>query len=78
MPHISVKMLKGRTEQQKQALSDALTETLCKQLNVSKIHVSVTVEDYTAKEWQQVFKEEIEDKKESLFVSPGYRPEDLL
>lgn len=71
-------MLKGRTEKQKQALADALCEILCKQLNVPKTYVSVTVEDFTAQQWQQVFKEDIEDKKDSIYVEPGYRPEDLL
>jgi len=78
MPHISIKMLKGRTEQKKEAVAEALTQTLCKELKASPEHVSVTIEDYTAKEWQNVFKKEITDKKDKLYKSPEYDPKDLL
>ena len=62
MPHISVKMLKGRTEEQKKRLSSALSEALIKTLGVSDTHVSVTIEDFTPVEWQDEFKREITDK----------------
>ena len=78
MPHISVKMLKGRTEEQKQKLTTALAEAMKESLGVSDVHISLTIEDYSAKEWQGVFKEEITDKQKCLYKKPGYKPEDLL
>ena len=78
MPHISVKMLKGRTEEQKKRLSSALSEALIKTLGVSDTHVSVTIEDFTPVEWQDEFKREIADKKAVLYKAPGYDPKDLL
>lgn len=78
MPHISIKMLKGRTEQQKENVTKALCDTLCKELNCSPSHVSVTVEDYTPNQWQNVFKQEITDKQDKIYKQPGYDPKDLL
>ena len=78
MPHISVKMLKGRTEEQKKRLSSALSEALIKTLGVSDTHVSVTIEDFTPVEWQDEFKREITDTKAVLYKAPGYDPKDLL
>ncbi|MBQ8786667.1 MAG: tautomerase family protein [Oscillospiraceae bacterium] len=51
MPHISVKMLKGRTEEQKKAAAEKLTAALCEALGCGDSHVTVTVEDFTAEEW---------------------------
>ena len=78
MPHISVKMLKGRTEEQKKRLSSALSEALIKTLGVSDTHVSVAIEDFTPVEWQDEFKREITDKKAVLYKAPKYDPKDLL
>ena len=78
MPHISVKMLKGRTEEQKKRLSSALSEALIKTLGVSDTHVSVTIEDFTPVEWQDELKREITDKNAVLYKAPGYDPKDLL
>ncbi len=78
MPHISVKMLAGRTEEQKQKAVKALCEALEKTLGVPSKYISVTVEDYTAQEWQKVFKQEITDKKDKVYQKPQYKPEDLL
>ena len=78
MPHISVKMLKGRTEEQKKALSKARAEALSATIGASDAHISVTIEDYTAIEWQDEFKKEITDKPNALYKAPAYDPKDLL
>lgn len=77
MPHISIKMLKGRTEDQKQDAAKKLTKALCEALGCSETHVSVAIDDFTAEEWQDVFAEEIADNK-SIYKKPGYDPKDLL
>ena len=38
MPHIGIKMLKGRTPEQKEKLSAALVKTLVEQLGCSELH----------------------------------------
>ncbi len=78
MPHISVKMLKGRTEEQKKKLAAALSEALQETLCIGDAHVSVTIEDYTAVEWQDEFKREITDKPNAVYKAPKYDPKDLL
>ena len=45
MPHISVKMLQGRSEAQKEKLAAALVKTLTEQLGCSDHYVTCTVED---------------------------------
>jgi len=78
MPHISIKMLNGRTEEQKKSLSKALVDTLTKELNCNKNYVTVTIEDFTATEWQKIFKEEITDKPDKVYVTAKYDPKSLL
>jgi 4-oxalocrotonate tautomerase len=78
MPHISIKMLNGRTEEQKENLSKALVKTISNELKCNENYVTVTIEDYTAKEWQKVFKEEITDKSDKVYISAKYDPKSLL
>ncbi len=78
MPHISVKMLKGRTDEQKERLARTLQKSLMESLNCGESHVSVAIEDYTPQQWQDIFKQEITDKEEHLFIKPGYDPKSLL
>lgn len=79
MPHISVKMLEGRTEAQKKKLSEALVKTITDQLGCSDTHVTVSIEDYTATQWQDIFKQEVTDRPaEKIYVKPKYDPKDLL
>ena len=46
MPHISVKMIKGRSEEQKKQLCAALEKTLCETLGCDEKWVTVSIEDY--------------------------------
>ena len=78
MPHIGIKMLKGRTQEQKENLSAALVKTLTEQLGCSQQYVTCSIEDYTAEESQKIFKEQVTDKQDKLYKRPGYNPEDLL
>ncbi len=78
MPHISVKMLEGRTDAQKEKAAIAVKEALKSALGIGDGYITVTVEDYNAEEWQSVFKEEITDKPDKVFVKPQYDPKSLL
>ena len=78
MPHVSIKMVKGRTEAQKDAAAKAVKEALMKAVGAGDAHVSVSVEDFTPQQWQDVFKAEITDKPEALRIAPQYDPKDLL
>lgn len=78
MPHISVKMLVGRTEEQKKKAAEAVKNALAESLNIGDHYVTVTIEDYTAEEWQEVFKTEITDNPDKVYVKPNYDPKSLL
>ena len=78
MPHISVKMLKGRTEEQKQEAAKKLTAALCEALGCGDSHITVGIEDFTAEEWQDVFAKDIEGKKDTLYKKPSYDPKRSL
>lgn len=75
MPHITLKMYQGRTEEQKEAAVKALTEALKSSLGCSEEHVSVSIYDYDPKEWgEQVFYPEIMADEEHLYKKPEYKP----
>lgn len=78
MPHISVKMLKGRTDDQKKLAADKVAEALYEAIGCSKDHITVTVEDYTPEEWQQVYADDVTAKQDVLFRKANYDPKDLL
>ncbi len=79
MPNISVKMLKGRTQAQKEQLAKDLVEVLSRDLGADKHWITCTIEDYDAQEWQDVFQTEIADKPPAaVFKKPEYDPKDLL
>lgn len=79
MPNISVKMLKGRTQAQKEQLAKDLVEVLSRDLGADKHWITCTIEDYDAVEWQDVFQTEIAQKPSAaVFKKPEYDPKDLL
>ena len=78
MPHISIKMLKGRSEDQKNAAAKAVKEAVMKATGAPDAYVSVSVEDFTPQQWQDVFKAEITDKPEALRIAPQYDPKGIL
>ena len=78
MPHISIKMLKGRTEEQKVKAAEAVTKALAESLGIGDFYITATIEDFTAEEWQEVFKEEITDKPDKVYKKPNYDPKSLL
>lgn len=77
MPHISLKMLKGRTEEQKKLAAEKLSKALIDAIGCSERHISVSVEDFTPQEWQEQFKIEVTENP-FLIKKPNYDPKDLL
>ena len=77
MPHISVKMIEGRSEQQKKELAAALQKALTETLGCADMWVSISIDDYNGKEWQEVFKNDIEGSS-NLYKKPEYDPKILL
>lgn len=51
MPHVRVELLKGRTEDQKAAMAEAITEALVKHGNASPQTVSIVFDDVEKSDW---------------------------
>lgn len=76
MPHITIKMFKGRTEEQKLEAAKAVKKALCDSLGCDEGVVSVSVSDYDPKDWGEQYRVEI-DENPDIVIKPNYRPEDL-
>ncbi|MEE0440500.1 MAG: tautomerase family protein [Ruminococcus sp.] len=77
MPHITIKMLKGRTDEQKQLAAKRVADALVDAIGCNACHVSVSVEDFTPQEWQTVYQQEVTEN-DALVLRPNYNPEDVL
>ena len=75
MPHVIVKLWPGRTEEQKQALSDRITDVLKETIDASDSSISVAIEEIPKLEWKdKVYDPEIMAKKDILYKEPDYSP----
>lgn len=73
MPHIVVKLIPGKTEQQKQQLADQITQSVMQVLDYGADPVSVAFEEISLDDWaEQVYRPEIKAKWDSLYKKPGY------
>ncbi len=77
MPHITIKMLKGRTEEQKKSAAEKVAQSLVAAIGCNPKHISVAVEDYTPQQWQDVFREEVTES-DHIYLEPDYDPKDVL
>lgn len=77
MPHIALKMLKGRTPAQKQVAVEKLTAALQEAIGCSDCHISMSIEEYAPEAWQDVFREQVTENP-ALVKKPDYDPKDLL
>jgi 4-oxalocrotonate tautomerase len=77
MPHVILKMVEGRTQEQKQALAEALTQAVTASLGCGEDLVSVAIEDFKDEEWMsKVFAPDIQQRTDTIYRMPGYGPED--
>ena len=75
MPHVIVKMHRGRTEQQKVDLAEAIARNVVEIAGCSDTSVSVAVEEFTPEEWPDaVYRPDILDRSADLVRMPGYNP----
>ncbi len=77
MPHVILKMVEGRTEEQKKTLAEALTRAVTTSLGCGDDLVSVAIEDVREEEWMaEVFVPDIQQRPDTIYRMPGYGPED--
>ncbi|WFU10308.1 tautomerase family protein [Rhizobium sp. CB3090] len=73
MPHVLVKMMEGRSEEQKKQLAEKMAGVVMAVLGSDEGSISVAIEDVPAGRWEfDVFVPEIKGRKESLYKRPGY------
>lgn len=77
MPHITIKMLKGRTDEQKTLAGIKVADALAEAIGCDPTHISVSVEDFTPLEWQDVFKKDVTEN-DRIVLQPDYDPKSLL
>jgi 4-oxalocrotonate tautomerase len=75
MPHIIVKLLPGRSEEQKTALAGELAKAAVAVLGCAETSVSVGFEEVSIEDWpEKVFRPDILDKPATIYKKPGYNP----
>lgn len=75
MPHVSIKMYPGRTEEQKIKLSNEIVKDVVAITKCNARSVSVSIEEVEEEEWaEKVYQPDILNKKDALYKEPGYNP----
>jgi 4-oxalocrotonate tautomerase len=75
MPHVTIQLYAGRSDQDKARLAQAVTQALIDALGSKPDAISVGVEDVTPEDWMgKVYEPEIVAKQDQLFKRPGYGP----
>ena len=75
MPHVSVKLYPGRSEQQKIQLTQRILADVVSLLSCGEDAVSVAIEEVGPGDWtEKVYQPEIHEKWEKLYKKPGYSP----
>jgi 4-oxalocrotonate tautomerase len=75
MPHVIIKLLSGRTGQQKARIAEEVTKAVMATTGNGEDAVSVAIEDVAPGEWTEaVYKPDILGNWDHLFKKPGYDP----
>jgi 4-oxalocrotonate tautomerase len=73
MPHVIIKMLEGRTDEQKEALVAAITRDVMEIAIAPETSVSIAIEDYPKEDWPEaVYRPDILEYEGDLLKAPGY------
>ncbi|CAI9403780.1 Tautomerase PptA [Pleomorphomonas sp. T1.2MG-36] len=76
MPHVVIKMIEGRSEEQKQRLTELVTRAIMDGAGCQDSSVSVAIEDVPAADWTAaVYRTEIGPQMDRLYKKPGYKPD---
>ena len=73
MPHVIVKLWPGKSDDQKQRLTETITRGVVDTLGYSEDAVSVAFEEVAPAEWtSRVYEADIVAKRANLTKQPGY------
>jgi len=71
MPHVIIKTISGPSKESLQKAAEQIGDIVNKTLGKPKKYISVSFEEYSINEWEDVYKEFIEGK-DNVLVKPGY------
>jgi 4-oxalocrotonate tautomerase len=75
MPHVVVKLVPGRSKEQKARLAAKITKDIVSILTCDESLVSVGFEEVEPQDWMgAVYEPEIRSKWDTLYKQPGYTP----
>jgi 4-oxalocrotonate tautomerase len=75
MPHINIKVVPGKSAEQKMKLTAVIVAEVIKAFETKDASVSVALEEIPKEEWtEKVYLPEIRDKWDKLLKKPGYNP----
>jgi len=73
MPHVSVKLWPGESEQQKARLAEKITKDVIDVFDYGEESVSVGFEEIKSKDRKEnVYNPDIQDQWDKLYKKPGY------
>jgi 4-oxalocrotonate tautomerase len=73
MPHVIVKLITGRSEDQKGRLAEEIVKDVINVLHVGEETVSVSFEEVQREDWaEKVYRPDILNGAEKLYKKPGY------
>ena len=71
MPHIVIKTIEGKSQEQLREAAEQAKIAVSKSLGKPEKYFSVAVESYSLGEWEGVYNENIKDN-DSVIIKPGY------
>lgn len=73
MPHIIVKLWPGRSEEEKLALTEKMTEAMKEIMDIPDRSISIAFEEIEKEKWmEEVYQPDIIAKENLLYKKPGY------
>ena len=73
MPHVIVKLWPGKSEKQKQEMTDKIVDAVTSSLGYGDESVSVALEEVPAGDWKaDVYEPDIQNTSGKLYKKPGY------
>ena len=71
MPHVVIKAISGASKEQLQETAVQIRDIIAKTLGKAEKYTSVSIEEYSFSEWEDVYNECIKDK-DNVIIKPGY------
>lgn len=70
MPHVTVEMLPGRTEEVKNHLAEQISQTVAACVKVDPAHVSVSIREVAADAWKTRVYDRVLQESSTLYRRP--------